>query len=344
MDKLHALSVFTKVVDTGSFSRAASALGLTSAALSRTLAGLEAELGARLLQRTTRRLALTVAGEIYLDRARRILREVDEADAAVAAMAAEPRGKLRLVGPSAFLVYEVARRLPAFTERYPGVSLEVTPRGYGLDVDSRYDVSIEIAKEDSRLQDDLAVRQLVQTHLIPCASPSYLRRTGPVAHPRELLERDCLVADVPGVPQVWRFERDNEAIELEPRIALQARHGESLLAAALAGMGIASLPTFMVRHALQRGALVRLLPEWRTTPYTLYAAMPDHGPNPGSTQAFVHFLVTSFGGRPDDPWLVACTTPPARIDPSTGQGRRATHVGPAELAGRPALLSLSADV
>ncbi|WP_169788015.1 LysR family transcriptional regulator [Caldimonas brevitalea] len=303
------MHVFTKVVDLGALTKAAESLGLSSAAVSRTVAGLEAQLGVRLLQRTTRSVALTPAGGVYLERARRILREVDAADATVAALVAEPKGKLRVLAPSSFVVHQLARQLPVFVARYPDVSIDVVAGDCDLEADSAYDVSIQVAGVGgSILRDDVVARPLAQVHCLPCAAPGYLERCGPVEHPTDLLQRDCLVFATSGMPPVWRFEGAADVVEIEPRAALRSDHGESLYAAALAELGIATLPTFMVHDALQRNSLVRVLPQWRIAPQTIYAVLPTYRYIPASTRAFVQFLTTTFGGPDHDPWLAAATT------------------------------------
>jgi DNA-binding transcriptional LysR family regulator len=305
------------VIDAGSFHGAAEALHMSAAAVTRQVADLESHLDARLIHRTTRRLALTDVGEGYLERVREILVEVEEAEALASHAASEPSGVVRVLAPPAFAVHQIAKHLPRFRERYPRVALELTVPGPVLAIDETQDVSILVTGEEP-LDGDFVARRLARSEGVICAAPDYLARRGVPQHPRELRVHEALL---PGGARPAELScrrglgAGGEPIELHravPRAsALQTHHLDTHYAAALAGLGIAGLPSFVAEDALQKGALVRLLPEWTAFTLTLYAALPARRHMPVRTRAFVDFLVETFGGEDRDPWLQpGCGTPP----------------------------------
>ena len=310
MDRLHSMRVFSRVIDEGSFAAAARQMNLSAAVVTRLVADLEEHLGARLINRTTRRLALTNTGEVYLDRVRHILAEIDEAEALAGADAAEPRGHLRVLCPPAFAVHQVAKHLPQFRAAYPRVTIDLSAPGPVESVDENFDVTI-INSTRPLADGEFIARRLARSELIVCASPEYLDRRGRPQHPDELAPHDAMI---PGFARELTFHRGAEALTLvPPRPALSTRHIDTLYAAALAGMGIGGLPSFVVADALLEHALERVLPQWRLFDTTLYAAMPTRKHVPARTRAFIDFLVACFGGEDRDPWLLAagCETEPA---------------------------------
>ncbi|WKB50986.1 LysR family transcriptional regulator [Eleftheria terrae] len=323
MDRLHSMRVFSKVIDEGSFAAAARALDLSAAVVTRLVADLEAHLGARLIQRTTRRLALTDIGETYLERVRQILTEVEEAEALASAAVAEPKGHLRVLVPGAFAVHQLAKHLPKFRDQCPKVTVDLTAGGPVEAADEAYDVSI-LFVGPRPLTGDFVARKLARTEVVTCAAPSYLDKRGRPVTPADLAHHECLVANLPNVPRTWRFENCPfgkalpGGVEVEPRAALSTHHIDTLYAAALAGLGIVGLPSFMVEDALLEHALERVLPEWRIMDYTIYAAMPSRKYVPARTRAFMDFLVNTFAAEDRDPWLAAagCETAHRAMTPA----------------------------
>lgn len=306
MDQLRALRVFVKVIDEGSFAGAARALDLAPAVVTRAVAELEEHLGARLLQRTTRRMALTETGEAYVEHARRILLELDEADAAAHVASTAPAGLLRVVAPPAFAVHQIAKHLPRFRDRHPQVSLELSTPGPVDAVDDAADVSI-LSIAQRPLQGDFVARPLACSHFIACATPAYLDRRGRPKQPADLVHHDSVLPAVKSVRrELTLFRTDSSARSMSmpvPTPALSTSHIDTIFAAALAGLGIAALPSFVVEDALRAGALERVLPDWRGLTLTLYAAIPTRKHVLARTRAFVDFLIEVFGGKPSDPWL-----------------------------------------
>ncbi len=316
MDQLRAIKVFVRVIDEGSFAAAARGLDLAPAVVTRLVAELEEHLGTRLLNRTTRRLSLTEIGEAYLERARRILADVEEAAALAASATQEVRGLLRILCTPAVAVHQLAKHLPKFHRAYPLVSLEITSPGPVDTVDDGYDLTIFLSRE--ALDGDFIARRLARSEFIMCASPEYLDQRGRPEHPSELKNHDALLPPTPSLMRGLTLQRGDpkaggEEITLPivpSRAALSTTHMDTNYAAALHGLGVAGLPSFMVEDALLERALERVMPQWQLFSTTLWAGMPTRKYVPARTRAFLDFLLEIFGGEDKDPWLVAagCAT------------------------------------
>jgi DNA-binding transcriptional LysR family regulator len=317
MDRLTSMRVFTKVIDAGSFAGAARELNLSPAVVTRLVADLEEHLGTRLINRTTRSLALTETGGAYLDRVRQILTEVDEAEAFATAATSEPRGHLRVISPPAFAVHQIAKHLPKFRAQFPLVSIELVVPGPVETVDENFDISIVIVTSQT-LNGDFVARRLARSEIIACASPEYLDHKGRPAHPNELPQHESMTPTFLREIVFHRFVRGQaepaESVSLPTaRSGLSTTHIDTLYASALAGLGIAGLPSFVAEDALMEHALERVVPEWQIATQTIYAAMPTRKYVPARTRAFIDFLVATFGGTDHDPWLAAagCASPGA---------------------------------
>ncbi|WP_418318197.1 LysR family transcriptional regulator [Piscinibacter sakaiensis] len=312
MDRLNAMRIFARVIDTGGFAAAARDLQLSPAAVTRQIAELEEHLGARLINRTTRRLALTGAGANYLDRVRQILTDVDEAEAQANLATSDPRGHVRVLVPPAFAVHQIAKNLPRFHADYPHVTVELVTSGPVETVDESVDITIIIIG-NRLLEGEFIARRLAQTEVIVCATPEYLDRHGRPQHPNDLQDHAAMV---PAFLRELRFQQghfgddepggDSVRLQLR-RPVLSTNHVDTMYAAALAGLGIAGLPSFVVEDALLENALERVLPEWHMQASTIYAAMPTRKHVPARTRAFLDFLIAQFGsvGGDRDPWLLA---------------------------------------
>jgi DNA-binding transcriptional LysR family regulator len=320
MDQLKSMRFFVRVIDEGSFAGAARAMDTAPAVVTRAVADLEEHLGTRLINRTTRRLALTEIGERYLERARAILADIDDAAALASAAHSEPRGHVRVLCSPAFAVHQLAKRLPRFHASYPLVTIEITAFGPVDTLDEGHDITIIVARQD--LDGDFVARRLARSEVVTCASPEYLDRRGRPAMPDELAGHDALippVSDMQRGPTFWRGASSDgqpggESITISPgRPVLTTGSMDLNYASALAGLGIAGLPSFMIEDALLEHALERVLPQWRLFVFTIWACMPTRKHVPASTRAFMDFLVAEFGGEDADPWLVAagCQTAPS---------------------------------
>lgn len=328
MDRLHSMRIFAKVIEVGGFAAAARALDLSAAVVTRAVADLETHLGARLIQRTTRRLSLTDTGEAYLERVRQILTDVEEAESLTHAAVREPAGHLRVVCPPAFAVHQLAKHFPRFRARYPKVTLELTVPGPVETVHESHDVSI-LMLGTKPLDGHFVARRLARSEVITCAAPDYLERRGRPHRPEELAAHDSLLPP-PSVLQggisfqraVDQHGRAAETVIYDPQTTvLSTSHLDTTYAAALAGMGIAGLPSFVVADALLEHALERVLPEWQVLTTQIYAAIPTRKHLPARTRAFLDFLVETFGGEDRDPWLAAagCETPGSWCGPAVGE-------------------------
>jgi len=299
MDRLAAIEAFVTVAECGSFSQAAERLHASKSVISRQVGALEAELGARLLHRTTRALTLTEAGRSYLERATRILADLAEANASVGQLQAAPRGRLRVNAPVSFGFLHLAPALPDFLARYPDVAVELTMNDRFVDlVDEGFDVAVRIGKlEDS----SLVARKLAPMRRIVGAAPAYLAQRGTPASPDDLTAHECLCYTNLGPSQEWRFVRpDGRAWPVEVRGRLHANNGDALRAAALRGFGIAVLPSFLVGRDVQSGALVSVLEDYMPQDSALYAVYPHARHLSPKVRAFVDFLAERFG--PDPYW------------------------------------------
>ena len=317
MDRLHSMRVFCRVIDAGSFAAAAREMNLSPAVVTRLVADLEEHLGARLINRTTRRLALTDIGEAYLERTRQVLTDIEEAEALASTATSEPRGHLRVLTAPAFAVHQLAKLLPRFHRQYPKITIEIAAPGPVETIDENFDVTI-VSVGQRPLDGDFVARRLAKSEVVACASPEYLDRNGRPQHPNDLVLHEAMV---PTFLREITFvqgdfgddEPSGETVTLTPhRPVLGTTHTDMMYAAALQGLGIAGLPSFVVEDALLEHALERVLPEWRLFTTTLYAAMPTRKHVPARTRAFVDFLVQALGGEDRDPWLTAAGCPTQR--------------------------------
>lgn len=320
MDQLRAMKVFAKVVDEGGFARAARALDAAPPVVTRMVAELEAHLGARLLNRTTRSIALTEVGEAYLEKVRAILIEVEEAEALASESATEARGHVRILCPPAVAVHQLAKHLPRFRAAHPQVTLEIAAPGPVETVDESFDITILAVR--GPLQGDFVARRLARSEVVICASPEYLNQRGRPSHPSELVGHEAMLPPISELQRGLTFVSgtwgDDEpggetyTVVIAGRAALSTSHIDTMYAAALAGLGVAGLPSFVVEDALLEQALERVLPAWRLFDSTLWAAMPTRKHVPARTRAFLDFLVQTFGGEDRDPWLAAAGCETAR--------------------------------
>ena len=312
MDQLKAMRVFARVNDEGGFAAAARSLDLAPAVVTRLIADLETHLGARLLNRTTRRIALTEIGEAFLERTRRILAEVDEAEALASASTQDPRGHLRILVPPALAVHQLAKHLPRFHAQFPQVTVELHSPGPVETLDEAYDLTLFTSRQP--IDGDFVARRLARTEVILCASPDYLDRRGRPLDPSDLAGHDTLLPPISEVQRGITFHRGNwgddepagDSVTVVPRRpVLSTSHTDTMYAAALHGLGIAGLPSFLIEDALLEHALERILPEWGLFSMTIWAAMPTRQHVPARTRAFLDFLISIFGGEDRDPWLAA---------------------------------------
>ncbi len=298
LDNLAAMAVFARVVEDRSFTQAADALGRSKSAVSKAVSRLEDRLGARLLNRTTRRLSLTEAGTAYYERAAHILAEAAEADSAVSALQDEPRGTLRINAPMSFGQRHLAPAIGAFLKRYPELRLDITLADRFVDlIGEGYDVAIRIAAlPDS----SLVAAKLAPNRRVVCASPDYLARAGAPQHPQDLLDHNCFGYAYQATGNIWRFAGPHGPTAVRVAGTLTANNGELLKAAMAEGLGLALVPTFSIVEELSSGSLVIVLPDYIDIETSVYAVYPHSRHLSVKVRAFVDFLRDRFG--PDPYW------------------------------------------
>lgn len=298
MDRLTAMQVFLRVAELASFSEAAQSLDQSKSTVSKHVAWLEEQLGVRLLNRTTRRLSLTEAGRAYLDRCRQILTDVAEAESAISAHSAAPRGLLRIASPMSFGFMHLAPVLPTFFERYPEITVELAMNDRYVDlIDEGYDVALRIG---GLADSSLIARRIARSGLVALAAPGYLEGHGEPATPGDLARHACLIYRWPQPQDVWRFQDAGGLLE-EVKVSgpLQANNADALKAAAVGGAGIVTLPIFLASDALAAGTLVPILTDYRLPGRDLHAVYPHNRHLSAKVRVFVDFLVEAFANRED---------------------------------------------
>jgi DNA-binding transcriptional LysR family regulator len=297
MDRQEAMGVFLSVVEEGDFSAAARRLRMTPSAVSKIIGRLESRLGVRLLQRSTRRIGLTVEGSAYADTVRRILSDIDEAERAIQS-GAEPRGRLRVNLPSAFGHRLVVPLLPAFIERYPAIELELTFTDAVVDLlQEGADVAVRVAANSDS---SLVMRRLAPNRRVICAAPRYLERHGIPGTPDDLHRHVCLGFTSRGGLNIWEFDGPDGPQSMRIRSPIEASSTEALHGLALAGVGIIRMSEVLVGPDIGAGRLTALLTGYNHPDGPpICAVYPPGRILAPRVRAFVDFLVEQFA---DPPW------------------------------------------
>ena len=293
MDRLQAMTVFAKVVEQGSFARAAERLSISTSACSRQVAELEAHLDTRLLNRTTRRLSLTESGQGFYERCVQLLADLEEAEQAAAQSAARPRGTLRITTSINFGVRHVSPAIGAFLAKYPDVKFDVSLSDRIVDlVEEGYDLAIRIGSAGG---ETVVARKLGEARMVACASPAYLKAHGAPKTPEDLARHPCLTYEYMPVRNVWPF-RGKDGREHAVRVTgpLHSNNGDLLAAAAVAGVGIAYEPEFILGPDLKAGRLVPILASYTSPLGPIYAVYPSRRYLTAKVRAFVDFLAQRF--------------------------------------------------
>lgn len=298
MDRLASMAVFAKVAELGSFSAAAGALGLSKSAVSKHVTALEERLGVRLVNRTTRRLALTEVGLSYRETCARIVQEVEEAELEAGRHGSEPRGRLRVTAPMTFGILHLAPLLPEFLARHPRLEIDLALDDRVVDL---LEEGIDVALRIGTLRDSsLIARRLATARSLCAASPAYLAQAGTPGHPADLAAHNALRYTYRRGPEAWELERDGERHVVRLRGNLAANNGDALRAAALAGLGVVVLPDFIIADDVAAGRLVPLLTDWRTPEFPIQAVWPPQRHPAPKLRAFVDFLADQLARR--CPW------------------------------------------
>lgn len=258
MDNLRGVENFVRTVELGTIAAAARALSISPAAASQNIARLEAALGTRLLTRTTRKLALTDAGEIYFQRVKGLLQELELAEQAVSALQGEVGGKLKVACSAAFARHVLAPLIPGFQKAYPQISLEVLATDRRIDhIQEGVDISIRIRQQ---LEDGVIARRLATVPLLFCAAPAYLEQAGCPDSPQALLQHDCLMFRIPVDGKIfpWAFIRDGQRYQPQVKATMISDDIDMLAKIAVAGGGITRLATFVAQSYIDNGQLIPL--------------------------------------------------------------------------------------
>ncbi len=299
MDVLTAARVFVQTVDAGGFARAARALDLSGAVVTRQVAALEAHLGARLLNRTTRRMSLTDAGEEFYERARVILEQVAEAEAAAARKTQVPEGLLRVSAPLSYGISHLAPVLARFREKHPQLRLDIDLADRVVDLAHEgIDVALRIA---TRLAPGIVARRIASLDMVVCAAPAYLRRRGLPRVPAELAGHETLSFSYLWAGDEWPFtgpDGRRETVRVHP--AVHSSNGDLLRELAIAGGGVILQPRFIVEQALRAGTLVPILESHASLDLHLYAVYLSRSYLPSKVRVFIDFLVEELANGAAD--------------------------------------------
>lgn len=293
MDRLEAMRLFTRVAELGSFSAVALQMGVARSVVTRQVAALETHLGAKLLARSTRRLSLTSAGAVYLEKCRVILNLVDVAETGLAEERQTPRGLIRLSLPLVYSLRHMAPLLLEFARLYPEVSLDMdfSDRRSNL-IQEGIDMAVRIT---ASLEPGDVVRRLGEGRIVVVASPDYVARHGEPRHPSELMHHQCLGYTASANSQRWGFVIDGRMEMFPIRSRLLANNGDVLLKAAAAGLGIACEPLFSAGDSLADGTLIEVLKDFGKPEFGIYAVLPGNRHVPHRLRVLMDFLATRLG-------------------------------------------------
>jgi DNA-binding transcriptional LysR family regulator len=289
-----AIAIFAKVVELRSFAAAAAELALSKATVSKAVTRLEERLGARLFNRTSRRLALTDAGRTLSGRAAQLLADGEAAENEALAQSAAPRGLVRLAAPMTFGVKVLAPLLPEFLGQYPEVSVDLHLSDAMVDlIGEGFDVGVRIA---SLPDSSLVARRLCAIPRYTVAAPAYLERYGRPTHPMLLAQHKCVGYAYLSTPGTWHYTNaDGEQATVRPSGQLRANNGDAVLPALIAGLGIADLPEFIVGEAIAAKQVEVILQGWKQLEGAAHLVMPPGGPRPARVEVLIEFLASRLG-------------------------------------------------
>jgi DNA-binding transcriptional LysR family regulator len=298
MDHMAAMRAFVRVVEVGTFTRAAQLLSIPKPTLSKLIQGLEAHLRTRLLNRTTRRVTVTADGAAYYERVISILADVDELDGSMTLSQASPKGKLRIdVGTSLALLI-IIPALPDFHARYPDIQIDLGVSDRPVDLLTE---NVDCVLRAGTLTDQsLIARRIGEFRFMTCAAPSYLARYGEPRHPAELEKDHHMVGFFhasTGRPHPFSFAQDEEQHEVTPRYVLSVNDSSAYVAAALAGLGVCAAPTFMLEEHVKRGTLRPLLARWTLDTVPLYVVYPPNRHLSTKLRVFVDWVADLFASE-----------------------------------------------
>ncbi|WP_431484585.1 LysR family transcriptional regulator [Pseudomonas solani] len=292
MDRFDAMQAFARVVEAGSFTRAADTLHMSKTSVTQLVQQLEARLRVKLLNRTTRRVALTADGAAYYERVVRLLADMDDAETSLSSASASPRGRLRVDVPSPLASMILVPALPEFHARHPDIQIDMGVSDRIVDVIGE---NVDCVVRGGELRDQsLMARRVGDLRLGVYAAPDYLARLGVPAHPRELEDSPHRIVGFlwarTGKPVPYAMRKGNEELRVNGRYVLAVDDGNAYLAAGLAGLGVLWLPEYMALASRASGALVPLFEDWRLDPMPMYVAFPPNRHISAKLRVFIDWV------------------------------------------------------
>ncbi len=293
MDRWSEMDFFVHAAELGSLSKAAESLGMSNAAASRHLSALEHRLAARLIDRNTRRMSLTTAGNEFYSRCKSLMSELKEAEASVSASLLEPAGTLTITASISFCMKHIAPLLPEFARRYPKINIQIegANRYYDL-VDSGIDIAIRTREFEPDSQ--ISIRKLTETRRVLAASPKYLDQHGIPMSVQDLTQHKMLIYSHANTPNELNFTRGEEKQSIKVKSTLIANDGQIIRAAALEGLGILVQPNYIIYDDIVAGRLVPILNDWHLPTLQINIAFQNRRYMPARTRLFIEFLVEHF--------------------------------------------------
>ncbi len=293
MDRFDAMQAFARVVETGSFTKAAETLHMSKTSVTQLVQQLEARLRVKLLNRTTRKVNVTADGAAYYERVLRLLADIDDAETSLSSASSLPRGRLRVDVPSPFASMILVPALPAFHAKYPDIQLHLGVSDRVVDL---IDENVDCVVRGGEINNlSLVARHVGELQLAVYAAPSYLALAGLPAHPRELEDSHHRI-----VGFLWSrtrrvfpcaMHREGENVDVQGRYALVVDDGNAYLAAGLAGMGVLGMPVYMAKAHVERGELVRLFEDWQLDPMPMYLAFPQNRHVSTKLRVFINWII-----------------------------------------------------
>ncbi|NVK19592.1 MAG: LysR family transcriptional regulator [Methylocystaceae bacterium] len=296
MNNLTGMMVFAQVVQSGSFSKAADALGMSKSSVSKKVTFLEDRLGVRLLNRTTRKLSLTEVGQVFFERCERIMSEAEEAELAITRLQEEPRGHLKISAPMSFGIEHMGKPLATFMAQYDELTVDVSLNDRFVDiVDEGFDMAIRIG----RLADSsLIAKKIGASRHMTVAAPSYLKEKGTPVHPLELEDHQCLTYSLSRNAGYWAYRDEGQTINVKLPHFVKVNNGDLARDMAVAGAGIVQSPAFIVGSDVAKGDLSLILEGYEPEPINIYAVYPHNRHLSAKVRLFVDFLKGWFDKCP----------------------------------------------
>lgn len=301
MDRLHSMQVFVRVAQGAGFAAAARGLRMSPGAVSKHVGALEAQVGARLFDRTTRRVALTEAGRVYLERCLECLQALEDADASVGELAKAPKGLLRVSAPIDFGRH-LMPVLAGVMQAHPGIALDLRLSNRVVDlVEEGIDVAVRVAPA---LDGRFVARQLARSRLAMFAAPEYLRRHGRPRRPQDLAQHRCLVFAEPRAMDEHTFRRGRRQVRVKLNAVMLTNSGEAFCHALEQGIGVGALPSFLAQAHVQAGRIEPVLLDWSLVDFGVFAVYPHRRFVSPKVRVFIDALRAEFGDGSQDPWWV----------------------------------------